>query len=82
MFSESRIGASSNTGAMSLGFFQYSFHGWTLALEDDNLKKRGFCFSILYSTLLHLPPLRFHCIGGCWVRIKDCCDFGIGSQML
>ena len=20
----------------------------------------------LYSTLLHLPPLRFHCVGGCW----------------
>jgi hypothetical protein len=23
-------------------------------------------FYILYSTLLHLPPLRFHCVGGCW----------------
>jgi hypothetical protein len=22
-------------------------------------------FSLLYSTLLHLPPLRFHCVGGC-----------------
>jgi hypothetical protein len=21
-------------------------------------------FSVLYSTLLHLPPLRFHCVGG------------------
>ncbi len=21
---------------------------------------------VLYSTLLHLPPLRFHCVGGCW----------------
>jgi hypothetical protein len=27
-----------------------------------------------YSTLLHLPPLRFHCAGGCWDRIQDCCD--------
>ncbi len=23
---------------------------------------------VLYSTLLHLPPLRFHCVGGCWDR--------------
>ncbi len=22
-------------------------------------------FSVLYSTLLHLPPLRFQCVGGC-----------------
>ncbi len=26
---------------------------------------------ILYWTLLHLPPLRFHCVGGCWDRIED-----------
>ncbi len=25
----------------------------------------------LYSTLLHLPPLRFHCVGGCWDRTQD-----------
>ncbi len=30
----------------------------------------------------HLPPLRFHCVGGCWDRTQDCCDFGIGSQTL
>ncbi len=34
---------------------------------------------VLYSTLLHLPPLRFHCVGGCWDRTLDCCDFGIGN---
>jgi hypothetical protein len=22
-------------------------------------------FYVLYSTLLHLPPLRFRCVGGC-----------------
>jgi hypothetical protein len=38
-----------------------------------------FCY-VLYSTLLHLPPLRFRCVGGCWDRTQDCCDFGIGSQ--
>ena len=26
-------------------------------------------FSVLYSTLFHLPPLRFHCVGGCWDRL-------------
>jgi hypothetical protein len=23
-----------------------------------------FCFYVRYSTMLHLPPLRFHCVGG------------------
>ncbi len=34
------------------------------------LKSGGFLrfFYVLYSTLLHLPPLRFHCVGGCWDR--------------
>ncbi len=36
-------------------------------------------FYILYSSLLHLRPLKFHCVGGCWDRTQDCCDFGIGS---
>ncbi len=39
-------------------------------------------FYVLYSTLLHLPPLRFHGVGRCWDRTQDCCDFGIGSQTL
>jgi hypothetical protein len=26
------------------------------------------CFFILYSALLHRPPLRFHCADGCWER--------------
>jgi hypothetical protein len=41
-----------------------------------------FFFYVRYSTLLHLPPLRFHCVGGCWDIIQDCCDFGIDSQTL
>ncbi len=42
----------------------------------------SFCFFrgannifVLYSTLLHLPPLRFHCVDGCWDRTQylyDC----------
>ncbi len=27
-----------------------------------------------YSTLLHLPPLRFHCADGCWDRTQDRCN--------
>ena len=41
-----------------------------------------FIFYVLYSTLLHLSPLRFHCVGGFWDRTQDCCDFGINSQTL
>jgi hypothetical protein len=41
------------------------------------LKTGGF-----YGTLLHLPPLRFHCVGGCWDRTQDCYDYGTGSQTL
>jgi hypothetical protein len=41
-----------------------------------------FFFFIRYSTLLHLPPLRFHCDGGCCDQTQDCCSFGIDSQTL
>ncbi len=34
---------------------------------------------ILYSTLHHPPPLRFHCVGGFWDRTKDS---GIEQRML
>ncbi len=52
--------------------------------------KRGiflflFSFYVRYSTLLHLPPLRFHSVGGCWNRTQDSCDrcdYGIGCQTL
>jgi hypothetical protein len=36
-------------------------------------------FNLLYLTLLHLPPLRFHCVGGCWDRTQDYCNQGCGS---
>ncbi len=39
-------------------------------------------FQVLYSTLLHLPLLRFHCVGACRDRTQNCCDFGIDSQTL
>jgi hypothetical protein len=31
-------------------------------------------FYVLYLSLLHLPPLRFHCAEGCWDRIRDRCN--------
>ncbi len=37
---------------------------------------------VLYSALLHLPPLRFHCADGCWDRTQDRCNWCIGSQTL
>jgi hypothetical protein len=42
-----------------------------------------FSFSfVLYSALLHLPPLRFHCADGCWDRAQDRCNWCIGCQTL
>jgi hypothetical protein len=41
---------------------QYLFFGYLL-------KK------VLHSTLLHLPPLRFHCAGGCWDLTQDSMPF-------
>ncbi len=58
----------------------------SLAQLSDNYEifKGGFfgIFYVLYSTLLHLPPLRFRCVGGFWDRIQDWCDFDIGSLTL
>ncbi len=34
-----------------------------------------FSFYVRYSTLLHLTPLRFRCVGGCWDRTQDSCDY-------
>jgi hypothetical protein len=39
-------------------------------------------FYLRYSTLLHLPPLRFHCVGEIWDRTQDCFDLDIDSQTL
>ncbi len=37
-----------------------------------HLNRAIFLFSyVLYSTLLHLAPLKFHCVGGCWDRTQD-----------
>jgi hypothetical protein len=41
-----------------------------------------YIFSVFYLTLLHLPPIRCSCVGVCWDRTQDSCDFGIGCQTL
>jgi hypothetical protein len=69
---------------------KYSFNfGNTIQFEPFKLLKslRGFFFNlnffyVRYSTLLHLPPLRFHCVGECWNRTQDCYDLGIDSRTL
>jgi hypothetical protein len=40
-----------------------------------------FMCTVLYSTLLHMPPFRFHCFRECWDRSQDCCDQCCGSGM-
>jgi hypothetical protein len=45
---------------VSTSFFIYIFGGFIF-----------YFFPVLYSALLHLPPLRFHCADGCWDRIQD-----------
>jgi hypothetical protein len=37
-----------------------------------------FLFYVRYSKPLHLPPLGFHCVGGCWDQTQGWCDFGLG----
>jgi hypothetical protein len=51
----------------------------------ENHKQTGglilfFQYPVLCSTLLHLPPLRFHCVGGCWDTTQESCDFGFAVR--
>jgi hypothetical protein len=48
-------------------FEMVSFFGWSsLSSEREYFFQMVLLyFPLLYSTLLHLPPLRFHCIEGC-----------------
>jgi len=49
-----------------------------LPLEILDLELETF-FSVLYSTLFLLPPLKFHCVAECWDQTQD---VGISCQML
>jgi hypothetical protein len=77
------MGSTVSSKILACGYKEFFF----LCYKRERKVNRGiflvfFFFYVLYSTLLHLPPLRFHCVGGCWDRTQDCCDFGIGSQTL
>jgi hypothetical protein len=38
---------------------------------------------VLYLTLLHSPPpLRFHCVGGCWDLTQDSCKVRLDCLLL
>jgi hypothetical protein len=49
----------------------WSSNIWTRIRIDLKCKNRGiyrYFFSSYTSTLLHLPPLRFHCVGGAGIE--------------
>ncbi len=67
--------------------YRYSTQCTMYILRIGNLKRFlkhfsffSFIFLCIYSTLRHLPPLRFHCVRGCWDLTQDCCDFGITAR--
>jgi hypothetical protein len=64
------------------GNVYYSMYGTLYNKKIAKDVKIRCMYDVLYSTLLHLPPLRFHCVGGCWDRTQDSCDYVIGCQML
>jgi hypothetical protein len=59
-----------------------SLWGHPISLIDVCKKGNSFEFIVLFSTLLHLPPLRFHCIGRCWYQTQDSFNVSIGCQTL
>ncbi len=76
-----------NTCVSSLAWLQHSFSALLQApalttpvnyLHFFVIKgDLSFIFSLLNSTLLHLPPLRSHCVGGGWDRTQESCYFFI-----
>ncbi len=67
------------------GIVRHSFHVLLKKEFLEHLRKNvvfatvtvlwGICdVLVLYSTLFHLPPLRFHWAGECWDWTQDCCD--------
>jgi hypothetical protein len=53
---------------------------WNLFLLIFKGDFSDFSYCVRYSILLHLLPLRFHCVRGCEDRTQDCWDFGIDNQ--
>jgi hypothetical protein len=51
-------------------------------LQNSQNKNWGICLIffihvILFNTV-HLPPIRYHCVRGCWDRTQASCDYGLG----
>ena len=67
----------SHSGTGELRFRSIPVTYW--AFFSPNSVSRKF---LLYSALLNLPPLKFHCADGCWDRTQDRCNSCIGSQTL
>jgi hypothetical protein len=61
--------------------FDERFVGFGMT-RNSQVRQIHILFFVLYSTLLHLPPLRFHCADRCWDRTQDRCNLCIGSQTL
>ncbi len=65
-----------------LSIFNYLLPVWVSSARLCFIYLFYFIFYVHFSTLLHLPPLRFH-VEWCWNRrTQDCCDFGIDSRTL
>ncbi len=58
-----------------------SFQLHDVAVRKGAILKEGY-FGIFLCTLFNTASLRFLCVGGCWDRTRDCCDFGIENQTL
>ncbi len=76
----------SSASVISIGTTSLTYIVIQTGIKQENyvtphwLKGNFFDFLVLYSTLFHLPPIRFQCVGRCWDWIQDCCDFGIVSK--
>jgi hypothetical protein len=69
----SQLGYEYSTSHLIYGYYWNCRH--TRWKAGKSQLTRG--FYVLYSTLFHLPPLRFHCVRGCCDWTQDCCDLGI-----
>ncbi len=67
-----------NFSKQNIEIFKLSLraHSWNTTYSSNSF------FSVQYSALLHLLPLRFHCADGCWDRTQDRCNWCIGRQTL
>jgi hypothetical protein len=51
-----------------------------LIVVFQNINSMIELLNVLYSTLLHLPPLKFHLVGGCWDRTQECATLALAVR--